>query len=574
MAMAVHNAEIAEAFRKLADLLEIEGENPFRVNAYRVAANTLESLPRDAGEMIAAGEDLTRLPGIGEDLAGKIEEMVRTGSLSALEQMETRVPPGLIDLLRVPGLGPKRVRAIHRTLGIDSLEALETAAREGRLRLVPGIGPGIEAGIREGIARLGAIERRLRLIDAEPIAAALERWLRGAPGLRDLALAGSFRRRKETVGDLDIVVAASAGPPVIERFVAHEDVRDIRQRGTTRASVTLRSDFDVDLRVVSAQSFGAALMYFTGARGHTIALRRRAMGRGWKLNEYGLFEGERRLAAKTEQEIYRSLELPFIPPLLRENRGEIAAAESGSLPDPVRLADIRGDLHCHSRASDGTATISEMARAARALGHEYLAIADHSQRLRIAGGLGAEALSAQIDEIDALNETLEGIRVLKSCEVEIDEEGRLDLGPDLLGRLDFTVCAMHRGLSASPEALTRRLLRAMDDPHCNIIAHPTGRLINRRPPAAIDLERVMRAALERGCFLELNAQPSRLDLDDVHCMMAREIGLKVAISSDAHSPGQLAWMRFGVDQAARGWLEAGDVLNTLALEHLLARMRR
>ncbi len=572
--MPVHNADIAEAFRKLADLLEIEGENPFRVNAYRVAANTLESLPRDVDGMIADGEDLTRLPGIGADLADKIREMVRTGSLSALEEIETRVPPSLADLLRVPGLGPRKVRAIHDALGIETLEQLEAAARAGRLRQLPGFGAKTEAHILSEIDRLEQIERRMPLVQAEPIAASLEHWLQAAPGIGQVVIAGSFRRRKETVGDLDIVASAAAGPPVIDHFVKHEDVRDVVLKGTTRSTVTLRMDFNVDLRVVEPECFGSALMYFTGARAHTIALRRRAMERGWKLNEYGLFEGENRLAARTEEEVYAKLGLPFIIPRLRENRGEIEAAEKGALPTPVTLEEIRGDLHCHTRASDGSASLREMAEAARALGYEYLAISDHSQGLGVAHGLDADALAAQIDEIDALNEQLKGIRILKSCEVEILEDGRLDLGRDILARLDFTICGMHSGLSASRETLTRRVLRAMDDPHFNILAHPSGRLINKRPPSALDLEAVMKAARERGCFLELNAQPSRLDLDDIHCKMAREMGLKVPINTDAHSPQQLELMRFGIDQAARGWLGAGDVLNTLPLKDLLARMRR
>ena len=574
----VHNAEIAEAFRKLADLLEIAGENPFRVNAYRVAAGTLESLPRDVAGMIAAGEDLTALPGIGADLAGKIGEMVRTGTLSALEEIETRVPPSLRDLLRVPGLGPRRVRAIHEALGVDSLEGLRAAARDGRLRQVPGFGPKTVAAILSELDRLARIERRMPIAEAEPIAAALEHWLRAAPGIGQVVIAGSFRRRRETVGDLDIVASVRSGPAsaaaLIDHFTRHADVRDVVLKGSTRSTVRLRMDFNVDLRVVAPESFGAALMYFTGARGHTIALRRRAMERGWKLNEYGLFAGERRIAGRSEAEVYAKLGLPCIIPRLRENRGEIAAAERGALPEVVRLSDIRGDLHCHSRASDGAATIREMAEAARALGHEYLAISDHSRGLGVAGGLDADRLAAQIDEIDALNEELKGIRILKSCEVEIDAEGRLDLGRDILSRLDFTICAIHRGLSDSREALTRRVLRAMDDPHFNILAHPSGRLINRRPPSALDLEAVMKAARERGCFLELNAQPARLDLDDVHCRMAREMGLMVPISTDAHAPEQLKLMRYGIDQAARGWLEAGDVLNALPLKDLLARLRR
>ncbi|RMD94852.1 MAG: DNA polymerase/3'-5' exonuclease PolX [Alphaproteobacteria bacterium] len=338
--------------------------------------------------------------------------------------------------------------------------------------------------------------------------------------------------------------------------------------------MTLTSGFDIDLRVVGEASFGAALMYFTGARAHTIALRRRAMARGWKLNEYGLFAGERCLAAAREEEIYARLGLPWISPLLRENRGEIAAAEAGTLPQLLRLSDIRGDLHCHTRAGEGTASVAEMAAAARALGRDYLAITDRVRGPGVARGLDPEALAAQLDEIDALNARLRGIRILKSCEVEIDEDGRLALRRDLLERLDFTVCAIHTGLSAPREALTARLLRAMDDPAFTILAHPSVLLIGKGAPPALDLERVMRAALERGCTLEVNARPERLDLDDVHCKMAREMGLKLVVCSDARSPAELALMRFGVDQAARGWLEARDVLNTRPVPALLASLQR
>ncbi|MGC9369358.1 MAG: DNA polymerase/3'-5' exonuclease PolX [Paracoccaceae bacterium] len=572
--MPVHNAEIAEAFRKLADLLEIEGGNRFRVRAYRNAAATIAGLPRDAAAMIAEGEDLSDLPGIGDDLAGKIAELSETGALALLDELEARLPPGLSDMRRVPGLGPKRVKALHDALGADTLDALRKAARQGRLRAVPGFGAKTEANILEELDRLATSEKRLRLIDAEHIAEPLLAYLRGLDGVKQVTVAGSFRREKETVGDLDILVTADRGSAVTDRFVEYEEVADVVSHGSTRSTVTLHSGFSVDLRVVPEVSYGAALMYFTGSKAHNIALRKRAIGRGWKLNEYGLFEGEDRIAGQSEEEIYDKLGLPFIAPLLRENHGEIAAAEKGALPDLVALDDIRGDLHCHTKASDGKYGIREMAEAARSLGYGYLGITDHSRSQTVAGGLSADELAAQIDEIDRLNDQIDGIRILKSCEVDIHEDGSLDYGDDLLARLDYTVCAIHGGFSLSREKQTERVLRAMDNPHFTILAHPTGRLINERPAYAIDLEQVMRGAQERGCFPELNAHPSRLDLDDLHCRMARDMGLKVAISTDAHSTAGLEMMRFGISQAGRGWLEARDVLNTRSLADLRKLLKR
>ncbi len=572
--MPVHNADIAAAFRRLADLLEIEDENPFRVRAYRNAAATVGGLPRDAAGMIADGADLSELPGIGDDLAAKIAEMVETGSLHLLEEIETRVPPGLSDMARVPGLGPKRVKAIHDALGIDTVEALERAARDGRLRTLSGFGARTEKNILDQLARFEGVEKRLRLIDAEHIAEPLVAYIRGIDGVKQAVIAGSYRRQKETVGDLDILVTAKDGAAVITRFVAYDEVGDIVSKGTTRSTVMLKSRFQVDLRVVPEVSYGAALFYFTGSKAHNIELRKRAIRRGWKLNEYGLFDGDDRIAGKTEEEIYEKLALPFIVPQLRENRGEIEAAEKGALPDLVSLEDIRGDLHCHTTASDGKYSIREMAEAAKNRGYAYLGITDHSKSQTVAGGMSEDELAAQIDEIDALNEELDGIRVLKSCEVDILPDGKLDFPDKLLSRLDYTVCSIHGAFNLSREKQTERVLRAMDNPHFTILGHSTGRLINQRPPYDIDLEAVMDAARERGCYLELNAQPSRLDIDDIHCKMARDLGLKVPISTDAHSTDGLEMMRFGIAQAGRGWLEAKDVLNTLPLEKLLKAFGR
>ena len=572
--MSIHNADIAAAFRKLADLLEIEGANRFRVRAYRTAASTVGGLPHDAGTMIEDGEDLSELPGIGEDLAEKIDELVRTGSLSLLDEVETRVPPGLSDISRVPGLGPKRVRALHDALGVESLDGLRKAAERGRVRELSGFGAKTEANILENIARLDSAERRLRLIDAEHVAGPLMEFVAAIDGVKQATIAGSYRRRKETVGDLDILVTAKRGRDVTDRFVTYGEVDSVVSQGATRSTVILQSGFSVDLRVVPAVSYGAAMHYFTGSKAHNIACRKRALARGWKLNEYGLFEDDTRIAGETEEELYEKLGLPYIAPVLRENRGEIAAAEEGALPDPVTLEDIRGDLHCHSTASDGTASIREMAEAARERGYAYLGITDHSRSQRIAGGLSVDDLAAQIDEIDALNEELDGIRVLKASEVDILEDGTLDFPDDLLARLDYTVCSIHGQFALSREKQTERVIRAMDNPNFCILGHATGRLINERPAYAIDLDRVMEAALERGCMLELNAQPSRLDIDDVHCKMARDIGLPVPVATDAHSVHGLDMMRYGIAQAARGWLEAGDVLNTLPLDALCKRLKR
>ena len=572
--MTVHNADIAAAFRRLADLLEIEGENPFRVRAYRTAAVTIENLPRDAAAMLSEGADLSALPGIGEDLAGKIAEMTATGSLHLLEEIETRVPPGLSDMTRIPGLGPKRVRAIHAALGIESIEALGRAARNGRLRALPGFGAKTEENILKELDRYQGAETRLRLIDAEHVAEPLLAFIRSIPGVKQAVIAGSYRRQKETVGDLDILVTAKDGAAVIARFVRYDEVDDVVSKGSTRSTVILKSGFQVDLRVVAEVSYGAALFYFTGSKAHNIEVRKRAIKRGWKLNEYGLFKGDARIAGRTEEEIYDKLSLPFIAPQLRENRGEIEAAEKNALPALVTLADMRGDLHCHTTASDGKYSIREMAEAAKAKGYAYLGITDHSRSQTVAGGMSAAELAAQIDEIDALNEKLSGIRVLKSCEVDILPDGRLDFPDRLLARLDYTVCAIHGGFNLSRDKQTDRVIRAMDNPHFTILAHPTGRLINQRAAYAIDLDRVMAAAKDRGCCLELNAHPSRLDLDDIHCKNARDMGVKVAISTDAHTLDGLEMMRFGIAQAGRGWLEAGDVLNTLPLAKLLKASKR
>ena len=566
--MSVRNAEIAEILDRMADLLEIQGANPFRVRAYRNASVTVAGLGRSLADMLAVSEDLSKLPDIGKDLAGKIREIVNTGRLAALEDLEKDVPAGLVELTRLPGLGPKRVKSLHESLGIHDLEGLERAARKHRIRELPGFGAKTEQRIVEALARHEQNEGRHKLADVEGIADAYVEYLEAVAGVNRVVVAGSYRRRQETVGDLDILVTCKKGTPVMKAFVEYEAVDAVSSRGTTRSTVVLRSGLQVDLRVVPEISYGAALYYFTGSKAHNVAVRTIAVKKKLKINEYGVFKGKQRVAGRTEEELFKTVGLRYIEPELRENRGEIEAAQKNRLPHLVSLKDIRGDLHAHSSATDGHHSLREMAEAAKSRGYVYLAITDHSKRVTIAHGMDEARLRRQIDAIDRLNATLKGMRILKGVEVDILKDGSLDIRDSVLKRLDVVVGAIHSGFGARRVEQTERIIRAMDNPYFNILAHPTGRLINQRPAYEVDMERVMRAALERGCFLELNAQPDRLDLDDVHCRMAKDLRLKLAIATDAHSTSCLDHMRFGVDQGRRGWLEPGDVLNTRSWREL------
>lgn len=570
----IHNATIAEMFDRLADLLEIEGANPFRIRAYRNAARMIGGHGQSMADLLKEGKDLTDIPGIGVELAAKIRTIVETGRLPLLDELEARVPRALSDLMKIEGLGPKRVKALYERLQIRSTEDLERAARSGAIRMLRGFGTKTEELILQGLTRVKKQGRRILWIEAEEVVTPLLAYLRAIAGVKDVAVAGSFRRCRETVGDLDILVTTSGTAPVMESFVAYEEVAEVLAQGGTRASVKLRSGLQVDLRVVPQASYGAALCYFTGSKAHNIAVRTLAIAQGYKINEYGIYKGTRRVAGKTEEEIYRRIGLDYIEPELRENRGEIEAAQRGRLPKLVTLGAIRGDLHCHTRATDGHHTLEEMAAAARAHGYEYLAIADHSQHVTVAHGLDRKRLLAQIREIDRLNEKLDGIVVLKSIELDILEDGALDLPDSVLRELDLTVCSVHYKFSLTREQQTERILRAMDNPYFNILAHPTGRLINEREPYEVDLERILAAAKERGCVLEINAQPRRLDLNDTWIKRAKELGVRLSIATDAHSIDNLGYMRLGVGTARRGWLEATDVVNTRTLAGLRKILKR
>jgi DNA polymerase (family 10) len=572
--MSVHNAEIAEMFSRLAELLEIQGANPFRIRAYRKAAQTIEGLPHSVTSMLAEGADLSELPGIGEDLAAKIQEIVETGHLALLEQVSSQLPGQLAELAKIPGLGPKRVKMLYDTLGIQDLKGLAKAARTGKIRQLHGFGAKTEENILAETVQRSSGEKRIKLNTAEQFAEPIIDFLQGIKGVKDAIVAGSYRRRKETIGDLDILVASADGTSIMNRFVAYEEVEKIVSKGTTRATVMLRSGLQVDLRVVPEESYGAALQYFTGSKAHNIAVRSLAIKKGLKINEYGVFRGETRIAGQTEEEVYAQVGLPYFEPELRENWGEVEAGLHHALPDLVTINDIRGDLHSHSKATDGHFTIKEMAQSAQEKGYEYLAICDHSQHVTIAHGLDAKRLEAQIKEIDRLNQQFHHFTILKGAEVDILENGSLDLPDDLLGRLDLTVCAVHYKFNLSRRKQTERIIRAMDNPYFNILAHPTGRLLNERKPYDLDMEQIMAAALERGCFLEVNAQPVRLDLTDLHCKMAKDMGVKVAISTDAHRTTEFEFMRFGVGQARRGWLEPTDIINTQPLNKLKRLFQR
>lgn len=572
--MPVHNADITAVFEEIADLLEIEGANPFRIRAYRNAARTLSELSQDARALLEKGDDLRRLPGIGDDLAAKIAEIVATGSCSLLQRLHKELPPAITELLHIPGLGPKRVKALYHDLDVQTVEQLYRAARDGRIRALPGFGEKTELNILQAVEAHVSQARRFKLATAAQYAEPLRAFLQAIRGVAQVTVAGSFRRMRETVGDLDILVTTAEPDAVMQHFTAYDEVAEVLSAGSTRGSVVLKCGLQVDLRVVSETSYGAALHYFTGSKAHNIAIRRIAQKLGLKVNEYGVFRGEARIAGETEESVYRAVGLPYIEPELREDRGEIEAARAGRLPQLVELADLKGDLHAHTKATDGHNSLRDMARAAQALGFEYLAITEHSRRLTVAHGLDPLRLLRQCDEIDQLNTELSGITLLKGIEVDILEDGSLDLPDDVLGRLDLVVGAVHSKFDLSRAKQTERILRAMQHPHFTLLAHPTGRLIEQRAPYDVDMLRIIRQARNRGCFLELNAHPERLDLLDTYCQMAKEEGVLVSINSDAHSTFDFANLRYGIGQARRGWLEKQDVLNTRPLAELLTLIKR
>jgi DNA polymerase (family X) len=588
--MTLENLEISSVLDHLADLLEIQGANPFRVRAYRNAVRTIHGLTRSIGDMVAQGEDLTELPAIGKDMAGHIRELVETGRLGVLDEVSREVPPSLADLIRLDGLGPKKARRLWDDLGVTSVEELEKVLQEGRVEALEGFGKKSAERMVRAIQDLRQHMERFLLSDADELVRPLLQYLREAPGVERVEVAGSYRRRRETVGDIDILVLCQEDPAALmARFTRYPGAERVEAAGDTRGRILLSSGLPVDIRIVPGESFGAALHYFTGSKEHNVAVRALGVRKGLRINEYGVFrggeggtdelgdvdgEGARqaasgeRMGGAHEEDVFAAVGLPWIPPVLRENRGETEAAKEGCLPRLVSLEDIRGDLQMHSTWSDGTNSLKEMAEACQELDYEYLAVTDHSQAVTVARGLRPDRVRAQWGEMEEVRQEVPGIRLFRSLEIDILKDGSLDMPDDILDELDLVLVSVHSFMDMDRVAMTRRVIRAMEHPQVDILAHPTGRILNRRRPFELDVEEVLQAAAALDVAVELNAHPKRLDLHDLHLRRAKELGVKVAINTDAHSSRELLLMSYGVDQAGRGWLEPEDILNTLPLAEM------
>ena len=571
----MENKGIADIFTEIADILDIQGENPFRVRSYRNAARTIADMSQSVQALVKAGEKLEEVPGIGKSLQEKIEEIVSTGKCGFLEELRRKVPPGLTELLKLEGLGPKKVKLLYDELGVDSMDRLEKAAQAGRLRDLAGMGLKTEEKVLKSIEKYRAGMGRFKLSVGYTYARALLEYLKETPGVKRLDPAGSFRRQKETIGDLDILAICGKGCKVMDRFTKYGDVAEVISKGETKSSVRLKCGLQVDVRVLEEESYGAALHYFTGSKAHNIAIRDRAKDLGLKVSEYGVFRAkdEKRLSGANEEDVFKAVGLPFIPPELREDWGEIQAAEKGRLPKLIELADICGDLQMHTVATDGKNSIADMARKAKEMGYSYIAITDHSKAVRVARGLDEKGMVGQLKEIEKANGQTPGVRILKGVEVDILADGSLDLKDDILKECDVVIASVHSRFNMEEEEMTRRIIQALKNPNVNILGHPTGRLILEREAYRVNLKEVFQAAIDQGVVLEINAYPDRLDLRDVDARMAKEMGAKLVISTDAHSTPQLELMKFGVFTARRGWVEAKNVINTLPLQGLLKVLR-
>lgn len=559
----MQNAEIARQFEELADLLEIQGANPFRLRAYRNAARTISGLPESVQEIVHNDpQELQELPGIGKDLAEKIQTIVEDSTLPQLEELKEQIPPDVVRMLDIPGIGPKKVAFLFSELNIHTLDDLKAAAENGVIAEQKGFGKKTEQIILEGLEQLNQLGDRVRLAEAKAQSDAIIADLDQLDSVQQISEAGSCRRRKETVGDLDILVTSSEPNEVMDALADHELVSKVLARGDTKQRVRLNSGLELDLRVVPEESYGAALMYFTGSKEHNIVLRRRSQDRGLKLNEYGLFKKDKLVSGKTEEEVYKALDLPWIPPEIRENRMEFAAAEKNELPDLIELKQIRGDLHMHTTATDGKASIREMAEGALAKGYQYIAITDHSKRVTMANGLDAKRLRAHWKEIEKVQKKVPDIQILKGIECDILEDGSMDLPDDVLSEADWVIAVLHYGLKQPQDQINKRLLNAIRNPHVSILGHLSGRLIGKRPGADLNYGEILKAAADHGTMLEINAHPMRLDIDDIHAARAKELGIPIVINTDAHSVGGLDVMQYGVYQARRAGLTKKDVANT------------
>ena len=579
----MENLEIAKVLSQMADLLEIQDANPFRVRAYRNAARLVDGHAMPMRKLVEEESDLTELPGIGKEMASHIHELVETGGLSALEELAQKIPRSLIDVIELPGVGPKKAKKLWQELGVETVDELEARAKAGEVAALDGFGEKSQQKILTGIEQFRQHRSRFKLVEADLLVTPLLEYLRDSPAITRLEVAGSYRRRVETVGDIDLLAIAGDADAVMERFTTYPKVTQVQMSGGTRGRVTLQSGLEVDLRILTEPSYGAALVYFTGSKEHNIKLRKRAIERDLRLSEYGVFREDgdedasdekdpwagELVAGGTEEEVYAALDLPWIAPELREDRGEIEAAAKDELPVLVELADMKGDLQMHSTWSDGKNSIEEMVAACAARGYEYMALTDHSKALAMTGGLDAKRVREQWTEIQEVQERHPEIRILRSQEVDILADGSLDQDDDVLEELDLVVVSIHSRFELPAAEQTARVLAALQHPQVDILAHPTGRLINRRPPFELQLDEVLDCAREHGVIVELNAHPERLDLKDSHLILARQLGLKVAISTDAHRTRELDLMHYGVEQARRAWLSKADVVNALPLKEFL-----
>ena len=569
------NLELSRMFEQIAKILKIKGENPFKIRAYEKITLVLENLPIDIETIYRQGR-LSNIPGVGTGIAKKIEEFLTTGKLEYYEKLKETTPAGVIELLDISEVGPKTAKLLYEQLDVDNIEKLEKAVRQHQIKDLPGMGEKTETNILRGIELYKRRKERFLLGLALPLAEDIVEELSQLEETDKISYAGSLRRKKETIGDIDILVTSQKPEKIMKTFTSLPQVREILAEGPTKSSVITKDDIHIDVRVVEPISFGAAMQYFTGSKAHNIKLRELAIKRNLKINEYGVFDvkTDRRIAGEREEEIYQILNLPFIPPELREDRGEIEAAQENKLPELIKYSQIRGDLHLHTKWSDGAHTIRQMAEAAKKKGYKYIAITDHSQSLKLTGGLTEERLREQIELIQKINQELEDFTILSGSEVDIKSDGSLDYPDEILSRLGIVIAAIHSGFKQESKIITGRIIKAMQNRWVNIIAHPTGRLIGYREPYQVDINEMIKTAAETGTILEINAYPERLDLNDVYCRMAKDKGVQLAIETDAHSADGLATMDLGVAVARRGWLEEKDIINTLPLDKLLQRLKR
>lgn len=563
------NQEVAKIFSEVADILEIKGENPFRIRAYRKAALNIEELTEDIAA-IAARESLEKIPGIGKDLAGKILEIISTGTCRDYESLKKLVAPGIIQILSIPGVGPRTAGILHDEFGISSVEELEKLALEHKIRGLKGMKAKTEDNILKGIAIIKKGRERQPLGAVLPVAEEIISVLQAkCPGCR-ASLAGSLRRRRETVKDIDLLIASTKPAEVMDAFTSLIISEEVLARGETKSSIRTVNGIQVDLRVVEPESWGAALCYFTGSKAHNIRIRELAVRKGLKINEYGVFRGEKKIAGQEEKDVFSTVDLPYIPPELREDRGEIAAAQENRLPVLVEAKDLRGDLHVHSKFSDGAASLPDIASKAEAMGLSWVLITDHSQSLKVARGLSIGDLQRKIAAIAEFNLKSLSLKLLCGTEVDIDSSGNLDYPDDILRQLDLVVASIHSGFKQDEQTITNRIVKAMRNPYVHIIGHPSGRLIGEREPYAVNMGEVFKVAAETHTALEINAYFKRLDLNDLNARAAKERGCKLAIGSDAHILEQMNFTSLGVDTARRAWLTRGDLLNTLSYEEIKA----